>query len=194
MLKTALLTLLAVGIAVVGGAASVWYALDHNDGFDTLRVGVWTAFPDIGTPGSSPYARASVARNGVLALGRAEGLNFVAERDAGGAELARTCTYRIAGNVPTARFWTLYAADRAMKPLPSAASRPSALDSWGAVGLGKAQIDVVVSPHPWPGNWLYVGGKGPMKLMLTLYDTPIASSAEVTSVEMPRLTKIGCDG
>ncbi|RUX68043.1 DUF1214 domain-containing protein, partial [Mesorhizobium sp. M7A.F.Ca.CA.004.08.2.1] len=58
MLKTAFLTLLSLAIAIVGGGGSVWYALKVQDGVGAIRIGQWTAFPDIGTPAADPYSKA----------------------------------------------------------------------------------------------------------------------------------------
>ena len=72
MLKNALLTLLALAIAIGLGGGSVWYALDAQSGGGAIRIGPWTAFPDIGTAEADPYSQARVARQGALALGRAD--------------------------------------------------------------------------------------------------------------------------
>src|SRR5690242_21408741 len=116
MLRTVLPIFVALSIAIVGGAWSVLYALEHGFGLESLSVGSWHAYPSLGTPDASAYAKASVARQGDLPLGQAEGLVFEATEDASGAALARDCTYRIAGDLPPARFWTLYAADPSMTP------------------------------------------------------------------------------
>ena len=55
---------LVVAIAVGGGGASVWFALNAIDGLDTLTVGAWTAYPESGTPQVDPYGRARIARDG----------------------------------------------------------------------------------------------------------------------------------
>ena len=83
MLKTAFFTLLSLAIAIGGGGGSVWYALQAQSGVGAISIGQWTAFPEIGTQNADPYSKARVAREGVLALGKAEGLSFIAERDAG---------------------------------------------------------------------------------------------------------------
>ncbi|TSE04009.1 DUF1214 domain-containing protein, partial [Mesorhizobium intechi] len=57
MLKNAFLMLLSLAIAIGGGGASVWYALKIQDGVGAIRVGQWTAFPDIGTPAADPYSK-----------------------------------------------------------------------------------------------------------------------------------------
>ncbi|TIQ00823.1 MAG: DUF1214 domain-containing protein, partial [Mesorhizobium sp.] len=88
------------------------------------------AFPDIGTQAADPYSKARVAREGVLALGQAEGLSFVAERDSDGELLKRQCAYEIEGGFPTARFWTLYAADRSLSVVETGKPRLAALQSY----------------------------------------------------------------
>jgi hypothetical protein len=195
MLRNLLLTLLTFCIAIGGGAASVWYALDADDGFDALHVGVWTAFPDLGTPDASPYAKAAAARNGVLALGHAEGIRFIANRDSAGAPLSRSCTYTVAGNTPPARFWTLFPADpHSLMPLETGRGLPVKLQSWAVLRQADGSFTVTVGPHPAPGNWLAIGGSGKMTLALTLYDTPAATSSEIGSVELPRIAQAGCNG
>jgi hypothetical protein len=57
MLKTAFLTLLSLAIAIGGGGGSVWYALKIQDGVGAIRIGQWTAFPDIGTPAADAHFR-----------------------------------------------------------------------------------------------------------------------------------------
>jgi hypothetical protein len=192
MLKNAFLTLLSLAIAIGGGGASVWYALKMQDGVGAIRIGQWTAFPDIGTPAADPYSKARVAREGVLALGRAEGLSFVAEDDAAGGELRRECTYTIEGGFPTARFWTLYAADQSLSVIETGKSRLAALQSYGVLRQSDNSVLISVGHHPMPGNWLLTDGSGRMYFVLTFYDTPIASSTGLSDVTLPLVRKAGC--
>ncbi len=83
MLRTVFVVALSLAIAIGGGAASVWYALKMPDGLGAVSIGPWTTFPDLGTPDADPYSKARIAREGVLSLGLAEGLTFVAQRDFG---------------------------------------------------------------------------------------------------------------
>jgi hypothetical protein len=182
MLKRAVLTLIALVIAIGGGAASVWYALHIQKGAGAITIGTWTAFPDIGTPEADPYTNARVAREGVLALGRAEGLAFVAEHDSGGKPLARECVYRLEGQLPIARFWTLYAADQSLD-----------LQSHQVLRETDNSVRIMASSRPAPGNWLLTAGSGPMYFVLTFYDTPIASSTGLSGIELPRIVRSGCD-
>jgi len=193
MLKTAFLIALTLIVAIGGGAASVWYALKAREGVGAVTIGGWTAYPDIGTPDSDPYSRARVARAGLLALGRAEGLAFVAQRDSNGDRLVRGCRYTLEGTVPPARFWTLYAADEAMMAIASGTRRASAIQSYEVLRQPDNSLIVSVSANPSPGNWLRVAGSGPMYFVLTLYDSPIASSTGIENVGLPQVLKAGCD-
>jgi len=193
MLKRAVLTLIALAIAIGGGAASVWYALHIQKGAGAITIGAWTAFPDIGTPEADPYTNARVAREGVLALGRAEGLAFVAGHDSGGRPLARECVYRLEGQLPIARFWTLYAADQSLDFIETGKSRPAALQSHQVLREADNSVRIMASSRPAPGNWLLTAGSGPMYFVLTFYDTPIASSTGLSGIELPRIVRSGCD-
>lgn len=193
MLKNVFLTLLALAIAIGGGGGSVWYMLEAQEGTGAIHIGMWTAFPDIGTPEADPYSKARVAREGVLALGRAEGLAFVAERDSGGEPLRRECAYSIEGGFPTARFWTLYAADQSLDVIATGKPRPAALQSYQILRQPNNSAIISVSSHPSPGNWLPVQGTGAMYFVLTFYDTPIASSTGLSDVVLPQILKAGCN-
>ncbi|MDH6230075.1 hypothetical protein M2281_000647 [Mesorhizobium soli] len=193
MFKHSFLVALTLAIAIGGGTASVWYALQIPDAIGAVSIGEWTAFPDIGTSDADPYSKAKVSREGVLALGRAEGLSFIAQRDASGAELRRGCSYTIEGTVPPARFWTLYAADETMSVIAGPEGRAPALHSYEMLRQPDNSVSISVGRHPAPGNWLAVSGGGKMFFVLTLYDTTIASSTGITNVELPHIVKVACD-
>jgi len=193
MLKSILLTALTVAIAVGGGAGSVWLALDRDFGFGTVTIGVWTAFPDYGTPQADPYSRARFSREADLALGRAEGLVFTARRDSSDEPLLLECRYRIEGTLPPARFWTLSARDANNAVIRLDGGRAPALHSRTLLREPDNSIVTTVSRHVAPGNWLAVQGSGPFTLVLALYDTAISSSARIAEVELPAIVREGCD-
>lgn len=194
MLRTLFLTLVVLVVAVVGGAGSVWIALNASEGIGAVAIGAWTAFPDVGTPEADTYSKARFAREGGLSLGRAEGIAFSAQRDSAGDALRRECTYAIEGVIPSARFWTLYAADARRIVLPPTIRRVPALHSLEMLRTIDGAIRITIGRHPTPGNWLGVTGSGPMQLVLTLYDTPTATTARVIEIELPQVLKLGCDG
>jgi hypothetical protein len=192
MLRTAFLTLVLLSISIGGGAASVWYALQAQEGVGAVTIDGWTAYPDIGTPEADPYSKARVARKIVLSLGRAEGLSFTAQRDSAGNLLRQECQYRIEGSVPASRFWTLYAADGFGAVIASGKGHPAALHSRGLLRLADDTVSIAIGAVPEPGNWLPLSGVGPMAFVLTLYDTPIAGSTGIVDIALPRILKVGC--
>ncbi len=194
MLRHALLILLTLTIAIGGGAGSVWYALGAIEGLGALTVGGWTSFPDAGTPQADPYSKARIAREADLPLGAAEGLTFTAGVDSGGERLRRECTYRIEGQMPPARFWTLHVPGAASPRAGMPSIRAAALGSNSVVRESDSSVLVTASRHPSPGNWLGLTGSGPMTLVVTLYDTPVASNENIAATELPQVLRVGCDG
>jgi hypothetical protein len=192
MLRTILLTLLTFAVAIGGGAASVWLAL--GEGVGAVDVGGWTTLSDMATQDADPYSRARAARDGLLALGRNEGLAFAATRDSAGDALRRDCAYTVEGKIPAARLWTLYAADPQGAAVATGTRRDNFLTSWAVLFLPDDSLAITVGPRPAPGNWLATSGSGPMQLVLTLYDTPLAGEAGLTDVVMPQVLKAGCYG
>ncbi len=191
MLKTILATLLATAIAIGGGAWSLARVLDNPQGTGALTVGAWTAFPKIGSPNADPYSKARTSREGILALGSAEGIAFAASSDSAGDALRAACSYRIEGNVPASRLWTLVAA--VDQPATQDPTRLPALNSQSILRRADGSFAVAVTAHPAPGNWLEVSGSGLMSLLLTVYDSNIASGSEFTEVIMPSIESLGCD-
>ncbi len=193
MIRTLFLAAIVLIISIGGGAASVWLALNASEGIGAAVISGWTAFPDVGTPDADTYSKARFAREGGLALGRAEGITFVATTDTAGDQLRRECTYQIEGQIPTARFWTLYAADAQRVLLPPTVRRIPALHSQEMLRTVDGAISITASQHASPGNWLGISGAGPMQLVLTLYDTPAASTARVFEIALPQVLKVTCD-
>lgn len=180
-------------LAIGGGAASVYVALDRLAGFDGLSVGPWIAYPNRGTPGADPYSKARFARSAELPLGKAEGLAFVAAADSSGELLRRACSYRIEGRVPATRFWTLYPADAEARPLAALPMRWPGLHSMLVLLRADNSFEIVAGPQPHPGNWLSTGGDGTMSLVLTLYDAPALGGSDAPQVDLPQIYRTGCE-
>ena len=194
MLKTLFLTALTLAIAIGGGAASVWLVAERDFAFGTVTIGNWSAYPMRGTPAADPYSKARFSREADLALGYAEGLVFPATRDASGTLLRLECDYRVEGSLPPARFWTLSARDADGHFITLDGAKPPALHSYALMRQPDNTVATTVSRNPVPGNWLAVDGSGAFALVLTLYDTAVASSARIADVELPQVLREGCDG
>lgn len=187
MLETISKILAVLAVALGGGIWITDYTLDHFDGFGELQVGGWSAYPASGTMDADPYSKARAARKASLALGTAEGLAFYARRDSNGRELQRRCNYRLSGFTPPARFWTLYPANSDLMPITPRDGLQPALHSREILYNEDGSVTIAVGPDASPDNWLAVEGSGPFVLVMTLYDTPAASSSGLADLIMPRL-------
>jgi len=190
MLRTIFLTVIVLFIAIVGGAWSVHLLLASFDGFDRLRIGQWEAFPNAGTPNTDPYALARAARRGNAALGRAEGLIFYVWHDDEGKALTSRCRYILKGSVPEARFFTLYAADKNHVPKRTGRLLPWELYSQDIIRDESGQMVIRVSSTAESGNWLAVEGDQEYGLLLTLYDSQVATTTGLAKLTMPTVQRI----
>lgn len=192
MFRLPLLVALALAIAFGGGIFATLKMLDATSGAGATRVGAWEAFPEIGTGAADPYARAHRSISGTLLYGTAEGLVFTATTDDAGNRLDSHCDYRIFGQMPHARLWTLHATDVQGRALRSAEGRPDALVSTGVLRMPPHGTVIDVSQQPQPYNWLALPPATGFRLVLTLLDTPAGTSADLAGTDMPRIEKAGC--
>ena len=193
MFRVPLLVALSLAIAFGGGILFTLYALDASAGFGAIRLGAWQAFPALHTADADPYAKSHRARDGRLLYGTAEGLEFTAGDDDGHDRLAAGCRYRISGQTPPARLWTMFSVAPDGKPLAAQPGRPAAINSWNVLRDSDSSFSIVVSKDAAAGNWLALPPAGNFKLVLTLLDTPAAGSAGLIDLSMPKVEKIGCD-
>jgi len=180
-----------IAVALAVGFGLSWYALTDGRALAALTVGPWSAWPAVGAPAPDPCTRAYLARRGALQLGLAEGLQFVATADSDGRPLDRACRYRIEGRTPVAAFWTLVPAapDGTIITRPDG---PLALRSPGIAREEDGSMVLYVSKGLAPGNWLEIAGEGPFELILTLYDTPIASGLGSGAAALPAIIRESC--
>ncbi|MBO9097805.1 MULTISPECIES: DUF1214 domain-containing protein [unclassified Rhizobium] len=193
MFRVPLLVALSLAIAFGGGILFTLYALDASAGFGAIRLGAWQAFPALHTADADPYAKSHRARDGRLLYGTAEGLEFTAGDDDGHDRLSAGCRYRISGQTPPARLWTLFSVAPDGKQLAAQPGRPAAINSWNVLRDSDSSFSIVVSKDAAAGNWLALPPAGNFKLVLTLLDTPAAGSAGLIDLSMPKVEKIGCD-
>jgi hypothetical protein len=164
--------LLSFCIAAAVGLGSTWMALTRNLAFEALSVGAWKAYPRSGTTGIDPYARAAIARNGVLPVGIGDGIAFVAASDDAGHPLDGRCDVVLRGTTPPARFFTLTLYTPAGTLVANSLDRHG-FTSQELVRDQKGEFEVAVSPRARAGNWLPTGGIETYVLMLRFYDTSL---------------------
>ncbi|MEL7273042.1 MAG: DUF1214 domain-containing protein [Pseudomonadota bacterium] len=179
-------------IGLAGGGALSWVSIQNNHGFGALTVGRWTAWPLAGSRDADPYTRAKVAADGEVPLGAAEGLAFHALTDEAGRALRRQCQYRLSGQTPPARYWTLAAHGLTGAVLGDGPVDASRLISHKMLRSSDGRFSLEVGPRLAGGNWLAVRGQGEYQLILRLYDSPITSTRGIVDPEMPRIELLGC--
>lgn len=181
---------LALIIAILCGFFGSEYIFKNFDGFSPLTIGQWRATPMAGTSEADPYARAHRLRQNDLALGRAEGIMFYSWHDNEGKILNSNCNYKIIGHLPSFRLFTLYAINSDQTPITGPAPYPFQLNSNAVIFEEKGDINITVSSHAQPGNWFYVAKGNNFGLVLTLYDTPVASDTGLINPAMPKIERI----
>jgi hypothetical protein len=181
----------AIVIAAVVGIGSAWIAVDRGRLFGAVSVGPWTAWPLEGSADADPYSLAMLARTGEVPLGAGEGLSFTAQKDGAGELLSGKCTYEIKGETPAARLWTLTAYDSTGRLMVNLAHRPG-FHSREILRNADGTFAIVVSAGVEPGNWLPIGVVDRFQLIFRLYDTPLATGGQITSLSMPAIRKVSC--
>lgn len=183
---------IALFISFGGGILATLASQKYTSSFGAVEIGAWRAFPLAQTLEADPYTKSHRAYGGRLLYGTAEGLSFTARRDSNGEILNSACDYRMTGNMPSARFWTLFAGDANGRLTAKNDPRPIALNSRILLRSPEGGIDIVISRSAKPDNWLALQQTGNFTLVVSLLDTPIASSTGLIDVEMPIIDKIGC--
>jgi hypothetical protein len=181
----------AILVATILGFSTAWVAVEHGRIFGAVIVGPWTAWPNAGGPDADPYSVALLARSGEVPLGADEGLAFTATTDSEGAPLSGNCGYRMSGQTPQARLWTLTAYDAAGRLMANAARR-AGFHSREILRRADGSLNITVSPEVEPGDWLPIARVEGFQLVLRLYDTPLTTATEFVDIDMPRIDREQC--
>ena len=192
MFRLPALVALTLAIAFAGGAWSASWMLTATSGFGAIRLGSWSAYPDLQTAGADPFAKAHRAGDGRILLGRAEGLVFTARNDETGATLSGQCSYEISGTTPPSRFWTLRVSDADGEPLAAPERVPVSLNSWTTLRNIDGTFRIRLGAAPQAGNWIWLDTPDDVSFVLTLIDTPTAASVSMVELDMPKIELIGC--
>ena len=183
----------ALALGAVVGLASADMATRGGYPFGGVAIGPWTAWPRSGARDADPYARAVNARRGEIPLAVGEGLLVTASSDDAGRALDAACTYTLVGSTPPARAWTLTIAGRGAPD----ADRPILREGFTSTEILRGRdgrFAIAVSPEVQAGNWLPMPrAKGPVRLALRLYDTPVAASiGSLDRDSLPAIARLGC--
>ncbi|GLK67872.1 DUF1214 domain-containing protein [Hansschlegelia plantiphila] len=173
-MRSVLGVLVVFTLAAALGLGATWWAVANGLPAAGLSIGPWRSEPDAGTLRADPYERAGAARRGEAPLAASDGLAFTAATDDAGRPLDAACDYRLEGDLPAARLWTLALFDSAGRRLRTDADEP-ALTSANAMRADGEPLTILLSRNARPGNWAALGGSGPFLVRLSLYDTTLAS-------------------
>jgi hypothetical protein len=174
------------------GLASAHFAVAGRPLLGMVEIGAWQAWPRSGGRDIDPYMRAYLARGVHLPLGTGEGLELIAERDQDGRALDGRCRYRLSGEVPTTRGWTLSATDGDGRSFRLPLDRSGFTDA-EVVRKENGSLQIAAAAWPQAGDWLPLPTSGRFQFRLRLYDTPIATQAGETRPEsLPRIERIEC--
>jgi len=185
-------TLFALLVAATVGLGATYFALTRGAAFGAMRIGSWTAWPKTGTADADPYARASIARTGILTIALGDGVSFTARTDDDGKPLDGRCDVVLSGITPAARFWTLTLYNENGELVANSVNRHG-FTSQEIVRRSDGSFEIAVGPRASPGNWLPTGGVERYALVLRLYDTPVGVATKAgREVPMPKISTGSC--
>lgn len=182
--------LIATVIGAVLGLGSVKLALDDPRADFSPAVGPWRIPAGLAT--SDPYALARVARAGLVGLGAAEGVAFVARTDGGGDLLDPACHYAIEGAMPPAGLWTLAVTDRDGR-LPDNPAHRIGFTSRDVIRSPDNSVTIRVGRTARPGNFVPTGSLTSLVFTLRIYASGLAGRLPRVD-EMPDIRKSECAG
>lgn len=183
--------LIASAASLALGLWSAWLAVRSPAPVDTIKLGVWQAWPNAGTADADPYSRARVARTGEIPLGSGEGLMLLALTDDSGDPLVKACDYTITGQTPPARLWTV-ALEDPDGHVVGERGEVAALGSDTLLREVDGSFAIVLSAKPQGGNWISTELAERFRVVVRLYDTTARTGTELTTLEMPEITRGGC--
>lgn len=192
MLRTILTICYVLALALGLGGVSAWLATERLSGLEPLTIGQWTGYPGAGAGRADPYARARASRTSDVPLGTAEGLLLTTGRDAQGAPLRGDCAYLIEGRVPPTRLWTLRVVDAEGRAVQAGPELPASLHSRRILRQADGSFRIALADRARPGNWLHLAEDGPIRLVLTLYDTTVAASVGLADITLPTVRRTRC--
>ncbi|MCC2110774.1 MAG: DUF1214 domain-containing protein [Hyphomicrobiales bacterium] len=183
--------LLTTTIAAVVGLGLTYFAVEHGRLFGVVHAGEWNAWPRAGSLQADPYTRARLARTREIPIGAGEGLVFVADSDVGGEPLSGNCDYRIVGQTPPARLWTLTVYDDEGRLMETPLGRYG-FTSPEVLRRRDGDFEIMLAKRARPGNWVQAGSADHYMLVLRIYDTPLTATSDIENLPLPRVLRAAC--
>ena len=190
-MQNAFRILLSLVVALGVGAWTARSAIQKWPDLASDRYGPWHILATLGQPGGDPYAKALLQIEPRMVIGMSEGARYVAATTDDGKPLSPLCSYRLRGDVPLARLFTLHAEDMRGNLLLPPAPLPGTLHSDGLMIDGKS-YEILVSAQAKPGNWLAIRSFAPFRLVMHQYDVAVVSDQAIQRPRLPRIEETGC--
>lgn len=179
-------------VALVIAVASAGYLILSDIREKGTNNGPWSTNLTVGSADAGIYTKAAVAVGGLLALSKEETIYYTAFEDSDGNTLTEECTYRITGQDPDTRWWsmTIYALDNYL--VRNDDNRPSIAQTT-VERTQPGTFEAVVSADPQPGNWISSRNAGaPFSLTLRLYNPGESVYNAPDRTPLPTIKKEGC--
>jgi hypothetical protein len=116
---------------------------------------------------------------------------LLAQNDDSGDPLQAECDYRISGQTPPARLWTVALEDLGGQILEG----PSGVAALGSDTLLRSpdgSFEISLSSEPQTGNWISIQEAGRFRVVMRLYDTTARTGTELTTLFMPSVIRDRC--
>ncbi|MGI9520627.1 MAG: DUF1214 domain-containing protein [Hyphomicrobiaceae bacterium] len=140
-------------IAVGGGVASSWYAIEAGAPFNTEKRGPWVRWTGAGRPDADPYSRTRFARRAQLLFNADLTARYEAEVDDQGRRLHSSCDYIIEGQKLETPWWAIAVFNSAGRIIPNSAKRYGFNSSTIAYGPN-GSFTIRLSRDARPYNWI----------------------------------------
>lgn len=186
-----MIIVLALCAAFAAGTASALYAVTHWLEIAGRQSGPWMRLAHINSAQKDPYSRAFQHVSSQFPIGDAEGRIYVAAKDDDGQLFDPSCHYKVEGNIPAARLFTLHAETTGGQLIIADAPFESAMHSDHMLFRGNT-FAVSVSATVQPDNWLTLQTNAPFNLVLTYYDVAVINDDTGNSTSLPGIVKQGC--
>lgn len=180
--------ILAAIVLGLGSAGLVGYRALQDS---AVTNGPWWVLLNAGNEDAGIYERAAVAIGGLFALSRTETLYYTAMTDSDGRALTEKCDYRVIGDEPDTRWWSLtaYAMDQF---LIRNGDERHALAQTTVEREPDGGFIIHVSPEAQPKNWISSKQGGRFLLMLRLYNPGKSVYEQPGSAPLPRIERGAC--
>jgi hypothetical protein len=173
------------------GYGTAWTMMEHDSRVSTRRYGPWLEWSSLGRTDADPYARAHIARRGMLPLASSYETRYLANTDSSGGALTSSCEYAIMIDLAQNSFWSIAAYSSKGSLVPNAAER-YAFNSWTAMRETDGKAMVTLARDARPGNWLPIGGGSQINIVLTVANAVDGGNAPAQPKPLPEITRQGC--